>query len=102
MSKLDYKTVGRKAGVLRKQFEAFRNMVDMEESFHDTLGAAQDKLIAEGVSPSKRNDWNVAHKTMLLLTRHPHKGFCFTHPAPPPRPAQEGHQMECQSSGRLA
>lgn len=50
MSKLDYKTIGRKAGVLRKQFEAFRNMVDMEERLHDTLGKAQDKLIAEGMS----------------------------------------------------
>ena len=101
MSKLDYKTIGRKAGVLRKQFEAFGNMVDMEESFHDTLGAAQDKLIAEGVSSSKRNDWNVAHKTMLLLTRHPHTGFCFTHPAPPP-PSCTGRAPDGMSELRQA
>lgn len=49
VSKLDYKTIGRKAGVLRKQFQAFGNMVNMEERFHETLGAAQDKLITEGV-----------------------------------------------------
>lgn len=48
VSKLDYKTIGRKAGVIRKQFEAFGNMVEGEERFHNTLGAAQDKMISEG------------------------------------------------------
>jgi len=62
VSKLDYKTIGRKAGVVRRQFEAFGNMVDAEERFHDTLGAAQDKLIEDGGSPFKRNHLSIAHK----------------------------------------